>query len=344
MRRHPQPPLLWLLLVLISWCFLWGASAFTPTVRTATTRVKHVPVVTAGPASESSSLLQQRQRNSLVALASKKKNKKGGSSSSSSNKDDNKEEKEDNKKDEAETDSQEEQEDQHNSPIDSAPAASTTDDKSDTQDKNDNSSSSNTVPKQTTEKSSKKKRKVVIIGGGWGGLSTAYALSKNANEEMEITLVEASPRVGGLVRDGFTTMTGNRPAEAGQHGFWNNYHNIYRLIRDDNIPGLSMDTALTTFAEQGQYSPAGLEAIWPVYQSHFTLPTGLAQAAFTRFLKLPLLDRITAFPLVLAFSEFDDSVEAWEKYDQVSFRDLCQKLGVSKRCYDEAFEPMILSK
>lgn len=38
---------------------------------------------------------------------------------------------------------------------------------------------------------------------------------------------------------------------------------------------------------------------------------------------------MTAIPLVLAFSEFDDSKEAWEKYDQVSFRDLCVKLGVS---------------
>jgi len=45
----------------------------------------------------------------------------------------------------------------------------------------------------------------------------------------------------------------------------------------------------------------------------------------------------------LAFSDFDDSLEAWEKYDNISFRDLCVKLGVSKKCYDEAFEPMILT-
>lgn len=185
------------------------------------------------------------------------------------------------------------------------------------------------------------KRKVVIIGAGWGGLSTAHTLSKDAS--VEVTLVEASPRVGGLVRDGFTTTSGQRAAEAGQHGFWNNYHNIYRLLEED-IPGLSIETALTDFAEQGQYSPNGLEAVWPIYRDQpFELPTGLAQAAFTRFLKLPLLDRITAFPLVLAFSEFDDSVEAWERYDSISFRDLCMRLGVSRRCYEEAFEPMILT-
>ena len=45
----------------------------------------------------------------------------------------------------------------------------------------------------------------------------------------------------------------------------------------------------------------------------------------------------------MLFSEFDDSPEAWKRYDSISFRDLCIKLGVSKRCYDEAFEPMILT-
>lgn len=52
---------------------------------------------------------------------------------------------------------------------------------------------------------------------------------------------------------------------------------------------------------------------------------------------------MTAIPLVLAFSEFDDSKEAWEKYDQVSFRDLCVKLGVGRKMYFEAFESMILT-
>ena len=44
---------------------------------------------------------------------------------------------------------------------------------------------------------------MVVIGAGWGGLSTAHALSSQDDEELEITVVDASPRVGGLVRDGF---------------------------------------------------------------------------------------------------------------------------------------------
>lgn len=99
-----------------------------------------------------------------------------------------------------------------------------------------------------------------------------------------------------------------------------------------------MDEVLTGYAEQGQYSPNGLEAVWPVYRdSKPNLPTGLAQALYTKFVNLPPLDRATAAPLVLAFSEFDDSPEAWKRYDSISFRDLCIKLGVSKRCYEEAF-------
>ena len=182
---------------------------------------------------------------------------------------------------------------------------------------------------------------VIVIGAGWGGLSVAHTLSKHGN--VNVTVVDASPRVGGLVRDGFRSMTGKRPAEAGQHGFWDNYHNIFNLLENE-IPSLDIDDVLTGYAEQGQYSPTGLEAVWPVYRDQSpALPTGLAQALYTKFTKLSLLDRASAAPLVLAFSEFDDSPGAWNKYDNVSFRDLCTKLGVSRKCYDEAFEPMILT-
>jgi uncharacterized protein with NAD-binding domain and iron-sulfur cluster len=203
-------------------------------------------------------------------------------------------------------------------------------------------------------------RHVVIIGAGWGGLGTAHALIRstrntNKNQSLQVTVIEASPTVGGLVRDGFTTLNNTFPAEAGQHGFWNNYNNIYQLLRreitttttdnnnNDNVR-FDIHQALTTYAEQGQYNPQGLQAIWPVYRNQpFQLPTGLAQAVYTRFLNLPWTDKLSALPLVAAFSEFDDSVEAWDKYDKVSFRDLCIRLGVSQRCYTEAFEPMILT-
>ena len=188
------------------------------------------------------------------------------------------------------------------------------------------------------------KQKICIIGAGWGGLSAAHALAtSNQSSKLDITLVDASPRVGGLVRDGFTTINGTAKAEAGQHGFWDNYHNIFQLLEE--LPTIdNVDDVLTGYAEQGQYSPRGLEAVWPIYREmQPQLPTGLAQALYTKFINLSPLDKATALPLVLAFSEFDDSPEAWEKFDSISFRDLCIKLGVSKRMYEEAFEPMILT-
>jgi hypothetical protein len=75
-------------------------------------------------------------------------------------------------------------------------------------------------------------RRVVIVGAGWGGLSAAHALAKDSQSDpsVQVTVLDASPRVGGLVRDGFTTISGARPAEAGQHGFWRNY----RLTEEGN--------------------------------------------------------------------------------------------------------------
>ena len=157
--------------------------------------------------------------------------------------------------------------------------------------------------------------------------------------DTDVTVVDAAPRPGGLVSDSFLTPGGRR-AEAGQHGFWDEYHNIFALLDSLKLP----EDPLTGYAEQGQYSPQGLEAVWPVYRDQKQkLPTGLGQALYTRFLNLPLSDLATAAPLVLAFSEFDGSEEAYARYDKISFYDLCVKLGVSRRMYDEAFEPMVLT-
>ena len=221
--------------------------------------------------------------------------------------------------------------------------------------------SSTTLEEDSQESSAQEQtpQKVVIIGAGWGGLSTAHALSKSSSSSspLQITIIDASPRVGGLVRDGFSTInntlssSSSTKAEAGQHGFWDNYYNIFSLLYTDLKDKINNGTVddddnnvLTGYAEQGQYSPRGLEAVWPVYRTRSPrLPTGLAQALYTKFTNLPPWDRASAAPLILAFSEFDDSQEAWKKYDSISFRDLCIKLGVSKRCYQEAFEPMILT-
>ena len=123
------------------------------------------------------------------------------------------------------------------------------------------------------------------------------------------------------------------------HGFWDEYKNIFSLVEELNLS----EDPFTAYGQQGQYSPRGLEAVWPVYRNEPKLPTGLGQALFTRFMKLPITDLMTAIPLVAAFSEFLSDDNAYDRFDRMSFEDLCKKMGVSRRLYTEVFEPMILT-
>ena len=77
-------------------------------------------------------------------------------------------------------------------------------------------------------------KRVVVVGAGWGGLSAAHHLSKTPGTE--VTVVDAAPRPGGLVADSWKTP-GGRSAEAGQHGFWDEYGNIYKLMDDMLVLG-----------------------------------------------------------------------------------------------------------
>ena len=90
-------------------------------------------------------------------------------------------------------------------------------------------------------------RHVVVIGAGWGGLSAAHALSKTKG--VRVTVVDAASRPGGLVGDGYVTPGGRR-AEAGIHGFWGLYGNIFGLIDELKLE----EDPLTGYAEQGQVS------------------------------------------------------------------------------------------
>jgi len=58
-------------------------------------------------------------------------------------------------------------------------------------------------------------RRVVVVGGGISGLTAAYRLS-SASEPLDVTLVEASPRLGGKIR---TTSFGGVPIDEGADAF-----------------------------------------------------------------------------------------------------------------------------
>ena len=174
-------------------------------------------------------------------------------------------------------------------------------------------------------------KRVVVVGAGWAGLGATYHLAKQG---YDVTLLEASSYPGGLVA-GWKTVDG-RSVEGGIHGFWYPYSNIFSLVRELGL------TPFTPFTRSSQYSPAGLEVESPIFQNEPRLPTPLGTFLYTQFKRLPLIDRLWALPLLYAVVDFDNSDEAWQRYDQVTARELFKQFGVSARLYKDSFEPMLL--
>jgi uncharacterized protein with NAD-binding domain and iron-sulfur cluster len=173
--------------------------------------------------------------------------------------------------------------------------------------------------------------KVIVVGAGWAGLGATYHLAKQG---YEVTLLEAGPYPGGLVA-GWKTAQG-RSIEAGIHGFWYPYRNIFALIEELGL------NPFTDWTRSSQYSPAGLEVESPIFQREPFLPTPLGTFLYPRFRRLPLSDRLSALPLLYAMIDFDNSDDAWRRYDPVTARELFKQFGVSARLYRDAFEPMLL--
>ncbi|KYC35943.1 amine oxidase [Scytonema hofmannii PCC 7110] len=174
-------------------------------------------------------------------------------------------------------------------------------------------------------------KRVVVVGAGWAGLGATYHLAKQG---YDVTLLEAGSYPGGLVA-GWKTAAG-RSVEAGIHGFWYPYRNIFALIDELEI------NPFTTWTRSSQYSPLGLEVESPIFQNLPRLPTPLGTFLYTQFKRLPLIDRMSALPLLYAVIDFDNSDEAWRRYDFVTARELFKDFGVSARLYRESFEPMLL--
>ncbi|MBE9209510.1 FAD-dependent oxidoreductase [Nostoc sp. LEGE 06077] len=174
-------------------------------------------------------------------------------------------------------------------------------------------------------------KRVVVVGGGWAGLGASYHLAKQG---YDVTLLEAGPYPGGLVA-GWKTP-GGKSVEAGIHGFWYPYRNIFALINELDI------NPFTTWTRSAQYSPAGLEVESPIFQELPQLPAPLGTFLYTHFQRLPLIDRLSALPLLYSLIDFDNSDAAWRRYDSVTARELFKDFGVSARLYRDAFEPMLL--
>jgi uncharacterized protein with NAD-binding domain and iron-sulfur cluster len=178
-----------------------------------------------------------------------------------------------------------------------------------------------------------RRRRVTIVGGGWAGLGAAYALAKSL-DDCDVTLLDAAPSVGGLVA-GWTSKQG-KSVEVGVHGMWYRYYNIFHLVRTEL--GLR---PFTPWTRSSQRSPKGKVVESPIFQDMPWLPTPLGTFVYTKFLDLPLVDRLSAMPLLDAVVEWDSSDEMWKKYDSMTAKELFKMYGCSERVYKEAFDPML---
>lgn len=176
-----------------------------------------------------------------------------------------------------------------------------------------------------------KAKKVVVVGAGWAGLGAAHHLSKQG---FDVTLLEAGKNPGGLVA-GWKSDSG-KSVEVGIHGFWYPYRNIFSLTDELELE------PFTNWTKSSQYSPFGLEVESPIFQDMPRLPSPLGTFVWTQFKRLPLADRLTALPLMYAVVDFDNSNDAWQRYDKLTARELFKQYGCSERVYREAFNPMLL--
>lgn len=177
------------------------------------------------------------------------------------------------------------------------------------------------------------RKRVAVVGAGWAGLGAAYHLSKQ--ERLDVLLIDAAASVGGLVA-GWKTNNG-RDVEVGVHGMWRPYFNLFHLVNKEL--GLN---PFTDWTRSSQRSPKGKVVESPIFNDMPRLPAPMGTFVYTKFLDLPLVDRLSALPLLEAVVQWDNSDEAWRKFDKMTAKELFKHYGCSARVYKEAFEPMLL--
>jgi uncharacterized protein with NAD-binding domain and iron-sulfur cluster len=172
------------------------------------------------------------------------------------------------------------------------------------------------------------KKKVVIVGGGFAGFGALKHLSEQG---FDVTLIDASPNPGG----------GGLKIEPGVKGFWYQYHNIFKMLQELNLP----EWPLTEFETSGFWSPEGLITEAPVFSKQpLRLPAILGQFyhTFNRFYRLSLADRATIIPWLYTAIDIASSPERYEYYDNMSALESFREFGVSQAAYDQFLKPTLL--
>ena len=114
---------------------------------------------------------------------------------------------------------------------------------------------------------SRRPRRVVVIGGGIAGLSAAWELAKAAQkgEAIELTVLEASPRVGGKIR---TELVAGQVVETGPDSFLTTKPEMLELVRElglgDELIGTGSDPRVSVLVGgRLRALPSGMDLISP---------------------------------------------------------------------------------
>ena len=222
------------------------------------------------------------------------------------------------------------------------------------------------------------KPRIVVIGGGWAGYTVAESLSTNNinGQPIELILLDASKSGGGLA-GGY--REGNRPVEAGIHGFWREYRNTFSVMED--IAGVDVDTVLGQYTPSVLYSKNGKVAVAPVLldenekgqkmdASEFPLsedgirrliaanvPAPLDLPVLAQFdkqyrdnftsnngksSKLNPVDLLSGLGLLGAWADFEqESATSWKNYDTQPASHLFRKAGITDTLYEELVSPLL---
>jgi uncharacterized protein with NAD-binding domain and iron-sulfur cluster len=126
----------------------------------------------------------------------------------------------------------------------------------------------------------------------------------------DVTLLDASQNPGG-VSAGWRTKEG-RSLEAGIKGMWYPYGNIFKLLKELDLP----EWPLTEYLPSGFWAPGGrLITEAPVFSSKPRLPAIIGQFAYTNPLMygLPLADRLTIIPWLYNVIDLTSTPESYDK-------------------------------
>lgn len=169
---------------------------------------------------------------------------------------------------------------------------------------------------------------VVVVGGGIAGLTAATALAERG---VQVTLLEAAPRLGGRVSSWPVDIDGEQTTMSrGFHAFFRQYYNLRALLRRCD-PGLSRLVAVADYPLTLKDGPTDSFAT-VARRPPLNLLTFVARSPSFRLRDLAAVDVDAALGLLdvdfpRTFTEYD-GVSAAEVLDRLRFPDTARHLAL----------------